>query len=128
VNRFHVRAAAGLLLLAACSEKEPAVSGRTFAPGPVPPELATGELLFNQSCAQCHGALAMGSDRGPPLVHIIYEPGHHADEAFRRAVTLGSVAHHWSFGPMPAQPAVTPEQTEVIIRYVRWLQRKGGIT
>ena len=84
--------------------------------------------MFNQNCATCHGNLAIGTDLGPPLVHIIYEPGHHSDEAFRRAVLLGVVPHHWSFGPMPAQSGVTPEQVQDIIRYVRWLQRQAGIT
>ena len=70
----------------------------------------------------------MGTELGPPLVHIIYEPNHHSDEAFRRAVSLGAVAHHWNFGSMPAQPGVTPDEVETIIRYVRWLQGKAGIS
>ncbi len=99
-----------------------------FNPGPAPSELALGEQEFNRTCAACHGSLAMGTDAGPPLVHIIYEPGHHADESFRRAVTLGVVPHHWNFGPMPPQPSVTPAQVDAIVRYVRWLQGKAGIT
>lgn len=113
--------------IAACSEKAPETP-RTFDPGPVPVELAGGEAGFTRSCSSCHGNRAMGTDRGPPLVHIIYEPGHHSDEAFRRAISLGSVAHHWSFGPMPAQPGVSAEDGELIIRYIRWLQGKAGIS
>lgn len=42
-----------------------------------------GEALFNTSCAACHGTDAAGqSGIAPPLVHIIYEPNHHADAAF----------------------------------------------
>ena len=118
---------ATVLLLSACAEKTPEPP-RTFDPGPVPAELASGEAAFNRTCAACHGARAMGSQQGPPLVHIIYESGHHSDEAFRRAVSLGSVAHHWGFGAMPAQPGVSSEEVEAIIRYVRWLQLKAGIT
>ena len=70
----------------------------------------------------------MGTEQGPPLVHIIYEQSHHSDVAFRRAVALGVVAHHWSFGPMPAQPEIIGEEIEQIIRYVRWLQTRAGIT
>lgn len=115
------------LVLAACGERQPEPS-RTFDPGPVPPTLIAGEAMFNQNCARCHGNRAMGTDLGPPLVHIIYEPNHHSDEAFRRAVSLGVVPHHWSFGPMPAQPDVPSPEVEEIIRYVRWLQGKAGIT
>jgi mono/diheme cytochrome c family protein len=115
-----------LLALPACAEKNPAPL-RSFDPGPVPAELARGETAFNRSCATCHGERAMGTAQGPPLVHIIYEPGHHSDEAFRRAVSLGAVAHHWSFGSMPAQPGMDPGEVESIIRYVRWLQQRAGI-
>lgn len=125
MNRLAILA---LLSLAAmgCSEGKP-VPTPSFDPGPVPVDLAAGEAAFNQTCAGCHGNRAMGSELGPPLVHIIYEPNHHSDEAFRRAVSLGAVAHHWSFGAMPAQPGVSAEDVEAIIRYVRWLQGKAGI-
>jgi mono/diheme cytochrome c family protein len=122
-----------LLLLAVvavatgCKDKVPETPP-AFDPGPVPAELAAGETAFTRTCAGCHGNRAMGSANGPPLVHIIYEPNHHSDEAFRRAVSLGSVAHHWSFGAMPAQPGVSGEEVEAIIRYIRWLQGKAGIT
>lgn len=119
---------AATLLIIACAEKKTPEPPRAFDPGPVPAELAGGETAFNRTCAACHGARAAGTEQGPPLIHIIYEPNHHSDEAFRRAVALGSVAHHWSFGSMPAQPGVSTEEVEVIIRYVRWLQSKAGIT
>jgi mono/diheme cytochrome c family protein len=110
-----------------CGEKTPEPP-RTFNPGPVPADLVSGEAAFNNSCSSCHGNRAMGTDQGPPLVHIIYEPNHHSDEAFRRAVSLGAVAHHWSYGSMPAQPTVSAQEVDAIIRYVRWLQEKAGIT
>jgi mono/diheme cytochrome c family protein len=119
----------GLLALAttACGDRAPATP-RSFDPGPVPAEFTAGQTAFERTCAACHGLKGMGTEQGPPLVHIIYQPSHHADEAFRRAVALGSVAHHWSFGSMPAQPGVSPEEVEAIIRYVRWLQTRAGIT
>ena len=119
----------GLFLLAqtGCGDRKPETP-RAFNPGPVPPELAAGEAAFDRTCAACHGARAMGTDQGPPLVHIIYEPNHHSDEAFRRAVALGAVAHHWSFGSMPALPGVGSDEVEAIIRYIRWLQTRAGIT
>jgi mono/diheme cytochrome c family protein len=93
----------------------------------VPAGLAEGERLFNDNCARCHGALAAGTDAGPPLVHTVYEPSHHADIAFQRAVTLGVPAHHWRFGNMPPVPGVDAAAVEQITAYVRWLQREAGI-
>ena len=121
-------AAAGfalLLLLVAC-ERRPAVRSG-FDPGPVPAELAEGERLYNGNCVRCHGALGAGSDSGPPLVDIVYEPNHHADIAFQRAVALGVAAHHWRFGNMPPVPGVDTAAVGRITAYVRWLQRKAGI-
>jgi mono/diheme cytochrome c family protein len=90
--------------------------------------LATqGERAFGENCAACHGLNAAGSGKGPPLIHKIYEPGHHADMSIVRAVTLGVRAHHWPFGDMPPQTQVTPAQTRAIIAYLREVQRANGI-
>jgi mono/diheme cytochrome c family protein len=121
-------AAAGfalLPLLAAC-ERGPAVRS-DFDPGPVPAGLAEGERLFSDNCARCHGARAAGTDAGPPLVHIVYEPNHHADMAFQRAVALGVPAHHWNFGNMPPVSGLDEAAVEQITAYVRWVQRAAGI-
>ncbi len=86
-----------------------------------------GKVLFDASCASCHGDNAAGSDRAPPLVHDIYNPGHHGDEAFVRAAMNGVRAHHWAFGNMPAITNVTQDDVLKIIRYVRELQVANGI-
>jgi mono/diheme cytochrome c family protein len=112
-------------ILAGC-ERRPAVRP-DFDPGLVPSELAEGERLFNDNCARCHGTHAAGTDAGPPLVHIVYEPNHHADFAFQRAVALGVPAHHWRFGNMAPVPGVDQGAVERITAYVRWLQRGAGI-
>ncbi len=96
-------------------------------PGPVPAELTDGERLFTDNCARCHGVRGVGSDAGPPLVHKIYEPGHHGDYAFQRAARFGVAAHHWGFGNMPAVPGVDSAAVTRITAYVRWLQRSAGI-
>lgn len=97
---------------------------RTLA---VPTEYQEGERLYNATCAVCHGEVALGTEQGPPLVHIVYEPNHHSDAAFLLAVQRGVRAHHWRFGDMPPQPGVTPEETQAITGYVRWLQREAGV-
>ena len=53
-----------------------------------------GQLAFEAKCAACHGLNAAGQDGvAPPLVHIIYEPSHHGDEAFHRAAAMGVRGH-----------------------------------
>jgi len=61
-----------------------------------------GKRGFEAKCAACHGVNAAGQDGvAPPLVHKIYEPSHHGDESFQRAVSMGVQAHHWRFWNMP---------------------------
>nr|WP_108263385.1 amidase family protein [Mangrovicoccus ximenensis] len=75
--------------------------------GGVVAAVATGKQAFDAACAECHGENAAGRQgSGPPLVHVIYEPGHHAD---------------------PAQPGVTRADVAAITAYVRELQRANGI-
>jgi mono/diheme cytochrome c family protein len=86
-----------------------------------------GKILFTANCAQCHGPNGGGTDQGPPLVHDIYNPGHHADYAFVLAARTGVRAHHWRFGNMPPQPQVSELEVKAIVRYVRELQQANGI-
>ena len=86
-----------------------------------------GKLAFDTKCASCHGANAAGQHGvAQPLVHIIYEPGHHGDEAFQRAAAIGVRAHHWPFGNMPAVEGITRGDVKIITSYVRELQRANG--
>lgn len=86
-----------------------------------------GQEHFIRHCQTCHGENGSGSRAGPPLVHKIYEPSHHSDGSFVRAVRQGVTAHHWHFGHMPSLPAVTDAEIAGIIAYVRALQRANGI-
>ena len=104
----------------------PAASAATAATPPQP-AATDGAALFAAHCAVCHGPGATGSDLGPPLVHEYYEPGHHGDDAFRRAVRQGVAPHHWTFGPMPALPHISDDAITGIIAYVRERQRAAGI-
>jgi mono/diheme cytochrome c family protein len=88
---------------------------------------AIGKKLFEKHCASCHGIALNGSDKGPPLLHRIYEPSHHADIAFQLAVKNGVRAHHWQFGDMAPVPQVTPDDVAHMTAYVRAEQRKIGI-
>lgn len=86
-----------------------------------------GYELFQDNCAQCHGADLGGTDQGPPLLHGYYKPGHHSDAAFYRAIEAGSPQHHWNFGNMEPVEGVSSKQAEVIVEYVRWHQREAGL-
>lgn len=86
-----------------------------------------GKIAYDSSCAACHGVSAAGTDKGPPFVHAIYKPGHHADFAFQLAAKGGVRAHHWRFGDMKPVPGVTEKQVEWIVKYVRELQSANGI-
>jgi mono/diheme cytochrome c family protein len=86
-----------------------------------------GKTLFEQNCAACHGANASGTDTGPPLVHNIYNPGHHSDDAFVLAAQNGTRAHHWPYGDMPPVDGVNEAQARAIATYVRELQAANGI-
>jgi len=87
-----------------------------------------GKGVYQAECAACHGTDAVGKDGiAPPLVHVIYEPSHHGDEAFQRAVAVGVRAHHWPFGNMPPVKGLTRADVAMIVAYVRELQQANGI-
>ncbi|MFN3681990.1 MAG: c-type cytochrome [Nitrospira sp.] len=113
-----------------CSQEQTEPRGGTetgVAGESVPANLKEGEQKFVAHCSRCHGVGGRGTQQGPPLVHKIYEPNHHADAAFYNAAANGVRAHHWEFGNMPKIEGVTPSDIEQIVQYVRWLQRQAGI-
>ena len=91
------------------------------------PEQQTSRALFDANCTECHGQNALGSVRGPSLLHRIYEPSHHSDLAFLLAVRKGVRAHHWKYGNMPAIDGISDNEVVQITAYVRALQRANGI-
>ena len=112
------------------SDIGPVVSAAHLAAGAMPAlsaQAAAGQKAFDANCASCHGRFGTGSDKGPPLMHDIYNPGHHADEAFLRAARNGVQQHHWRFGDMPPQEGLTRADVAAITAYVRELQRANGI-
>ncbi|MCB1341878.1 MAG: cytochrome c [Pseudooceanicola sp.] len=92
------------------------------------PEATIGKSVYTAKCAVCHGANAAGqAGTAPPLIHRIYEPSHHGDEAFQRAAALGARAHHWRFGDMPPVKGLTRGDVAMVIAYIREMQRANGI-
>jgi mono/diheme cytochrome c family protein len=140
---------AGLGLLAGCGESPQTENAQTTQAPPataqapaqavtpredfqIPPEgfqtdANRGQELFITHCAQCHGNDAHGTEQGPPLIHRIYEPGHHSDLAFYIAIARGTHQHHWEFGDMAPVPEVDGEDAAHIIAWIRREQRTAGI-
>ncbi|MCT4609238.1 MAG: cytochrome c [Pelagimonas sp.] len=95
---------------------------------PIEGNTAIGQRIFENACVACHGTNAVGVEgAGPPLIHVIYEPSHHADESFQRAVAVGVRSHHWRFGDMPPVEGLTRGDVTMIIAYIREIQRANGI-
>ena len=122
------------LALAGCgtaaNQSEQAAYGGNRSPDSAVELSATGqegEALFGMTCAACHGVGAVGTALGPPLVHQLYEPGHHSDNSIRSAVQNGVQAHHWEFGDMPPVVGLSEAQVDKIICYIRELQLAEGI-
>jgi mono/diheme cytochrome c family protein len=88
---------------------------------------ARGKVEFDANCAQCHGKNAAGTGKGPPLIHNVYNPGHHSDQAFLLAAKRGVRQHHWPYGNMPPLPQVSGAEITAIVKYVRELQVANGI-
>ena len=98
-----------------------------LAPTELSPKATAGKIAFDANCAQCHGANAAGTNKGPPFLHVIYNPGHHPDELFFLAAKIGVRHHHWNFGDMPPQPQVSEQELADIVAYVRAMQEANGI-
>lgn len=95
---------------------------------PIDGNAAIGQRIFENACVACHGTNAVGVEgAGPPLIHVIYEPSHHADESFQRAVALGVRSHHWRFGDMPPVEGLTHGDVAMVVAYIREIQRANGI-
>ncbi len=107
-----------LVALGSCgSDAEPVAEPSTAA-------AKSGEGVYAGSCASCHGRELEGTNTGPSLLSIVYEPGHHGDDAFRAAIANGSPQHHWNFGDMPPVEGLSPDQVDDVIAYVRGEQEQ----
>lgn len=115
-------------VLAACSaDAVPEATSTPGAPATGAVVEASGEALYAANCARCHGADLNGTDEGPPFLHRVYEPSHHADASFFLAVQRGVRAHHWDFGDMPPVEGLSEADVAAIIAFVRAEQRAAGI-
>lgn len=124
--RSIATALAAMVLAASCGTADDTDSNQPR--GTVANDLERGQMLYETSCATCHGNDVRGTDQGPPLLDATYAPNHHPDEAFFAAVANGVQPHHWNFGPMPPLEGLTGDEVGAIIAYVRAAQEQDGIT
>lgn len=99
---------------------------QTGIPEQDPSLVAEGDLLYQASCAECHGSDLRGTDRGPSHLSIVYEPSHHGDAAFALAVHIGVRQHHWPFGDMAPVDGLDDDDIVRIVAFVRENQRLSG--
>lgn len=112
-----------LLALTACGSGTDAGTGIPVQDANL---VATGEPLYQEHCASCHGADLRGTDKGPSHLSVVYEPGHHGDIAFVLAARNGVRAHHWTFGDMEPVDGLSDADLEAIVAFVREQQRING--
>lgn len=108
------------IALGACGSDQASTQGASEPP------LPRGAEVYAARCASCHGADLRGTDKGPSHLSIVYEPGHHSDESFRRAIALGAPQHHWSFGAMPPVAGLSDDDIDAVIAFVRAEQQRQG--
>lgn len=84
--------------------------------------LERGEAIYGANCAQCHGAELAGTERGPSLLDPAYAPSELSDVQFADSIRNGAGARLWEFGPMPANGALTDDQIDAILTFVRAMQ------
>jgi mono/diheme cytochrome c family protein len=81
--------------------------------------LERGAAIYGATCAQCHGGDLAGTDNGPSLLDPIYGAAQLTDDEFASAIRNGVEENRWEFGPMPANGAITDDQIEAILTFVR---------
>lgn len=112
------------IVLSACGSDSPVAAP---VDGLVPlADEADGATIYQARCASCHGEDLRGTESGPSQLSIVYEPNHHGDDSYRSAIRIGVPQHHWNFGNMPPIEAITDDQIERVITYIRSQQQELG--
>ena len=89
-------------------------------------QVAAGKVVYQNSCASCHGDDLRGTAQGPSHLSELYVPSHHSDAAFLLAIKTGSAEHHWRFGAMKPVEGLDDADIAAVTAYVRDTQRLEG--
>lgn len=110
---------ASLMFLAACGSDDATTATDATS-------MSTGETVYSQNCASCHGVDLEGTDKGPSQLSVVYEPNHHSDDSYRSAIANGVPQHHWPFGNMPPIEGLSADEVEAVIGFIRSEQEQRG--
>jgi mono/diheme cytochrome c family protein len=126
----------------AAADKVVAVLSLTVAGKPLPLRFAqeavaepalvdaarAGKPVFERVCATCHGAALRGTDKGPPLLHILYTAAAgHTDPVMASAMGRGTRSHMWKLGDMPMPDGLAPGDDKALVAYIRAMQAANGL-
>ena len=89
--------------------------------------LQIGQLAFQRECAGCHGTSAGGTVRGPNLIDPVYGPSEMADDLIRGAVLAGVPQRAAESRGMPSLDHLSEREVDLILYYLRTVQRAGGV-
>jgi mono/diheme cytochrome c family protein len=89
--------------------------------------LERGERIYVANCAQCHGADLAGTERGPSLLLAVYGPDELPDTDIADAIRNGAEQRLFEFGPMAGNGALSDEQIDAIVAFVRAEQSGAGV-
>ena len=107
------------LLAAACGDGDVTVPD-------LPGDAAAGAVVYEQSCAGCHGADGSGADAGPGLLVPEYSLPGFDDTALVTAIVNGVAADEGRYGGMPMIRGLSDQDLADLIAFVRELQRDSG--
>ena len=125
-SRAPLGAALAVTLLLACGGSREGTSPyMRFDPGPTPPVVHRGEVVFNTFCMSCHGRHGRGEGLGPALLDTLFAPSRVSEEAFYRAIGQGVSQRYYHYGAMPPVKPVNRTDATEVYRYVRWLQDRA---
>ncbi len=81
---------------------------------PLPPAVANGKRIFNQSCAACHDTLGTTTKSGPELKNYYRHQPRPADDTVRSIIQQGK-------GRMPAFSTLNKLQNDDLVAYLKTL-------
>lgn len=82
-----------------------------------------GRNLYQESCVDCHGMGAAGTQRGPDLIQPAYHRSAFGKRSFHAAVKAGVVEKPSSLTITHQFPELSFNQVERLERYIRELQQ-----
>jgi thiosulfate dehydrogenase len=120
VYRYIMLVAAAAFVAAGCGTQVEQ-AGDTQAPGDGTVMVASGQVLFDRHCAQCHGEQGQGLQPGQPDLRDADWHARYDDEEILQYVRNGIE------GKMPPfRDVLTEEEQQAVVSYTRELAQNGN--